>query len=291
MTTSEYHKRIIKYYSETEFAYKDSWDLDNSLAIHYGYWDQQVKTFPESLIRMNEVMAEAAGLKYRGNDRPGDFSILDAGCGIGGSSIFIASAFGIPVTGISLSERQVEQAKAESAKRKLDSLTSFEVMDYCNTRYPDNSFDIVWGCESICYAADKKKFIDEAYRLLKAGGTLVVADGFVTRFENNDHPTIRKWLDGWQVNYLETPSRFINFMQEAGFTDAEYKNISLYTLHSSKRLLKFYYLASLYLLWKKITFSRPATEIQKKNIQACKYQYEGLKKGLWQYGMITGKKL
>jgi hypothetical protein len=37
---------------------------------------------------------------------------------------------------------------------------------------------------------------------------LVVADGFVTDFDNNDHPLIRQWLDGWQVNYLESPERF-----------------------------------------------------------------------------------
>jgi hypothetical protein len=117
-----------------------------------------------------------------------------------------------------------------------------------------------------------------------------VADGFVTKHENNNNPVIRKWLDGWQVNYLESPDAFKNFMQESGFEKNKYRDISIYTAHSSGRLYKFYFLAKLYLLWKTITFSNRSNEMQRKNIDACKYQYYGMKKGLWQYGLIVGRK-
>jgi cyclopropane fatty-acyl-phospholipid synthase-like methyltransferase len=283
MQSTDYHKKIIEYYKDTENAYKDSWDLNNSLAIHYGYWDEKVKTFPQSLLRMNEVMIEAADIK------PTD-KVLDAGCGVGGSSIFMATVLGCNVTGITLSERQVQQAKGNAAKKNVENLVEFKAMDYCATDFPDESFDVVWGCESICYADDKEKFINEAYRLLKPGGRLVVADGFVSDFANNDNPIIRQWADGWQVNYLESPQRFHDFMQKAGFININYRNISKEASHSSRRLYRFYFLARLYLLWKKINFSKPATAMQKKNIMACKHQYKGMKKGLWQYGIAVGKK-
>lgn len=283
MQPTEYHKKIIDYYRDTENAYKDSWDLNNSLAIHYGYWDDHVSSFQESLIRMNEVMMIAAGIQ------PTDW-VLDAGCGVGGSSIFLASMLGCRVTGITLSERQREQATTNAKKKDIGDLVDFRVMNYAATDFPDASFDVVWGCESICYADDKEQFIKEASRLLKPGGRLVVADGFVSAFENNDNTIIRRWLDGWQVNYLETPERFRHFMSNAGFKEITSRNISKQVSHSTRRLYRFYFLASLYLLWKKINFSKPATEFQKKNISACKYQYKGIKKGLWQYGLITGKK-
>lgn len=284
MQPNDYHQKIVDYYRDTENAYKDSWDLNNSLAIHYGYWDDKVKSFPQSLLRMNEVMREAAGIKS--TDR-----VLDAGCGVGGSSIFLASNLGCKVTGITLSEKQVQKASENAGKRGVGQLAEFIVMDYCKTSFPDGSFDVLWGCESICYAEDKEKFVKEAWRLLKPGGRLVLADGFVSDFANNDNPVIRQWLDGWQVNYLESPQRFESFMRQAGFGDIIYRNISKEAAHSSRRLYKYYFLGSLYLMWKKINFSKPATEMQKKNIRACKFQYKGMKKGLWQYGLIVGTKL
>ena len=192
MQPTEYHQKIIEYYKDTENAYKDSWDLNNSLAIHFGYWDSTVKSFPQSLLRMNEVMMEAAKIKSTDN-------VLDAGCGVGGSSIFLATALGCKVTGITLSERQVQQATDIAKQKGVEQLVDFKIMNYCATDFPDASFDVVWGCESICYAGNKEQFIKEAFRLLKPGGRLVVADGFVTSIDNNDNPIIRQWLDGWQV--------------------------------------------------------------------------------------------
>jgi hypothetical protein len=79
-------------------------------------------------------------------------------------------------------------------------------------------------------------------------------------------------------------------MKETGFSNINYRNISAATAHSSRRLYRFYFLASLYLFWKKISFSKPATALQKGNIRACKFQHTGMKRKLWEYGIISGIK-
>ena len=253
------------------------------MAIHYGYWDKKVRSFPQSLLWMNEVMMEA--VKITGQDK-----VLDAGCGIGGSSFFLASKAGCKITGITLSERQAEQATIIAKQKGMADLVSFQVIDYSRTTFPDASFDVIWACESVCYAEDKHQFVKEAFRLLKPGGRIVIADGFVSKYEYNNRPVVRKWLDGWQVNYLESPYRFENLLQLEGFVDVGFNNISKYVAHSSRRLLKYYFLATFYLLLKTFTFSNKASSMQKKNIKACWYQYWGLKGGFWEYGLIVGKK-
>lgn len=71
-------EEIVHYYDTCEMNYKRWWNLDKSLAMHAGYWDETTKTLSEALSKENEVLAKIAGIK--GSDR-----VLDAGCGVGGA--------------------------------------------------------------------------------------------------------------------------------------------------------------------------------------------------------------
>ena len=48
-------------------------------------------------------------------------------------------------------------------------------MDALQMDYPDDTFDLVWACESGEHMPDKKKYVEEMVRVLKPGGTLVIA--------------------------------------------------------------------------------------------------------------------
>ena len=280
---SEQEQQIAAYYDTTENSYIDGWDLNNSLALHFGYTDETTKSFGSTLLRMNEILMQVAGVK------PTD-KVLDAGCGVGGSSFYLSQKTGCSCIGISLTEKQVAKANALAKEKGLEHEVHFMVMNFENTVFPDRTFDVVWGLESICYAEDKERFVREAYRLLKSGGRLVIADGMVSKYENNEHPIIKNWLKGWMVPHLESPDTFKKFFTHAGFKHVKFSDITKNVMPSSKRLNWLYKANKLWAAWKKMTFRYKWNKIQQGNIEACKWQYKGLKQGLWIYGIIVGTK-
>ena len=96
--------------------------------------------------------------------------VLDVGCGIGGASRHLAKGFGpdTSVTGITLSQKQAERANALAAEQGVPN-ASFLVMDALAMNFPDNTFDLVWACESGEHMPDKRKYVEEMVRVLKPG--------------------------------------------------------------------------------------------------------------------------
>ena len=119
---------ISRYYDLSEVHYRKTWDLDKSRSLHYGYWDDSVKNFHEALLNINKVLAEIAEIKEGEN-------ILDAGCGVGGSSLWLAKEKNCTVTGISLNKRQIDKANALANALGVHEKVSFEQKDYTNTFY------------------------------------------------------------------------------------------------------------------------------------------------------------
>jgi MPBQ/MSBQ methyltransferase len=152
--------------------------------IHLGYYTDdvlargagtllgcKVKDFVEAKLDFVEEMAIWAGCAEK-TPR----TVLDVGCGIGGASRHLAKGFGegTSVTGITLSPKQVARA-TELAEQQGVRNADFRVMNALAMDFPDNSFDLVWACESGEHMPDKKKYVEEMVRVLKPGGTLVIA--------------------------------------------------------------------------------------------------------------------
>jgi tocopherol O-methyltransferase len=109
----------------------------------------------------------------------GDFTanppqtILDVGCGIGGSSLYLAQKFGAKVTGITLSPVQADRAKERARYIGMQEKATFQVANALDMPFDDNSFDLLWSLESGEHMPDKAKFLQECYRVLKPGGKMI----------------------------------------------------------------------------------------------------------------------
>ncbi|MFK5883644.1 MAG: class I SAM-dependent methyltransferase [Candidatus Izemoplasma sp.] len=103
-------------------------------------------------------------------------TILDVGCATGVHTRLFANEDNI-VTGIDISKEMITEAK----KRRIDDI-SFLQMDATKMDFPDNSFDIVFSVTMIEFVTDKKKLINELFRVLKPGGYL-----FIGTIQKNSH--------------------------------------------------------------------------------------------------------
>ncbi|HBH46318.1 MAG: hypothetical protein A2445_00730 [Candidatus Jacksonbacteria bacterium RIFOXYC2_FULL_44_29] len=280
----EYNQKIAEYYDVTLPYYKFFWSKDKERsAIHYGFWDSDTKSLNDALSNQNKFLADVAGINA-------DDKVLDAGCGVGGSAIWLAKNKGARVVGITISQRQLQKAKKLADLHGVGDEVEFYLTDYTNTKFPNESFDVVWGIESICHAEVKKHFLQEAYRILKIGGRLIVADGFLLREPQSEREKkiLQDFLDGFALLNLARVDQFKSAIESVGFTNIKFWDKTKEVEPSSKIMYKkvklFYPLAKI------LNFLHIIPDLLIKNNNAGIAQRELLKSGLGGYGVFYAEK-
>ena len=208
----------------------DAWTSEGVLEyywgehIHLGWYEEGQrkgpfyggKDFIEAKYDFTEKM-----LQFSQIESPA--TVLDVGCGIGGSSRYIAKRYPeAQVTGITLSPEQQSRATALAAERGIPN-AKFEVVDALNMKFPDDSFDLVWACESGEHMPDKEKYIQEMARVLKPGGRMVVATWCQRETPPEFNAEERKTLDylygEWTHPYFISIEEYERIMQRTGKLD------------------------------------------------------------------------
>lgn len=275
------NKEIARHFELCEEHYRNWWNLTKSHSMHYGYWDNTTNNLHQALMKINKIMSAKVLISDKDH-------VLDAGCGVGGSSLWLAKNIGCRVTGITLSEKQMKQAEQSALKQGLMHIDFFQE-DYTNTRFPSASFDVIWAIESVCYAQNKANFLNEAYRLLKPGGRIIVADFFkAPDLEGKDKQLIEKMAYGWAVSDFATIENFKVHAEKTGFAKIAIEDATIPITPSARKLYMYSFpgmlLSKLYAV-----FYNP-TELSKKHARTIYLQYKGLKKGLWKYQIFQAIK-
>ena len=128
----------------------------------------------EKLIHASETALSRLGFGYLGKSRPGAV-LLDAGCGRGGSSLLLAAKYpGLAIRGVTVSSYQASAARAAARARGLSGRVKFSRASMLELPFGDNSFDLVWACESTEHVPDLRDFFSEMARAARDGARLVV---------------------------------------------------------------------------------------------------------------------
>lgn len=209
----------------------DAWTQEGILEyywgehIHLGYYNNEERD--KGYLRKNFIQA-----KYDFIDEMADWGeisklkpekVLDVGCGIGGTSRYLAKKFGAgtSVTGITLSQAQVDRATGLAKDRDIPN-AKFQVMDALEMTFPDNTFDVVWACESGEHMPDKKKYVEEMVRVLKPGGRIVIAtwcqrdETPETPFNNYERKMLDFLYSEWTHPYFISISDYKKLMLGTG---------------------------------------------------------------------------
>ena len=104
--------------------------------LHLGVPSSEECSHLEAMEHTNEIMAAAVPLGC-------GVRVLDLGCGYGSTARYLATNFGCQVTGVNISEKELQLARERSRERRLDHLLSFEYGDFHHLAYPDDSYDVV----------------------------------------------------------------------------------------------------------------------------------------------------
>jgi tocopherol O-methyltransferase len=163
--TATLYQQIQEFYDASSSLWEQIWGEH----MHHGYYGadgSEKKDRRQAQIDLIEELLQWANVTQAEN-------ILDVGCGIGGSSLYLAEKFGAKATGITLSPVQANRATERAQTANLNA--QFQVANALEMPFADNSFDLVWSLESGEHMPDKVKFLQECHRVLKPGGTFIMA--------------------------------------------------------------------------------------------------------------------
>jgi tocopherol O-methyltransferase len=226
-TPEEQKRRIVEYYlATTEASYLQNWSGE-SLGLHFGLADESTASLAESIANTNAFLAERAGVV-------GGTRVLDAGCGVGGSAIWLARERGARVVGISLVDRQIELARGFARERGVEGLATFAVRDMLETGFEDASFDVVWNIESLCHVADIHGYLAHVHALLVDGGRFACIDVCSGPIADADRQ--RRICEGWALAALRSTEEMASALADTGFVEIEVMDLTARALLSAQAL-------------------------------------------------------
>jgi len=165
------NERIRDFYDQSTNLWLDTWGEQ----MHHGYYGPDGRRpvdHRQAQIDMIDELLQWGGMQDRQVTR-----FLDAGCGVGGSSRYLADKYPQAAgLGVTLSPVQASRGNDYNVSAGMDNRLHIVARDvYSLDPATDGTFDFIWSMESAEHMADKEGLFRLFKRMLKPGGQLVMA--------------------------------------------------------------------------------------------------------------------
>ncbi|RDX72960.1 putative tocopherol O-methyltransferase, chloroplastic, partial [Mucuna pruriens] len=280
---------IAEFYDESSSLWENIWG-DH---MHHGFYDPDstvsVSDHRAAQIRMIEESLHFAAVSEDPTKWPK--SIVDVGCGIGGSSRYLAKKFGARSVGITLSPVQAERANALAAAQGLADKVSFQVGDALELPFPDGQFDLVWSMESGEHMPDKAKFVGELARVAAPGATIIIVT-WCHRDLGPAEESLRPWeedllkriCDAFYLPAWCSTADYVRLLQSLSLQDIKSEDWSRFVAPFWPAVIRSA------LTWKGLTSLLSSGRKTIKGALAMPLMIEGYKKDLIKFAIITCRK-
>jgi SAM-dependent methyltransferase len=217
-TSEEISSNFQRYYEEAGPDYA-AWSPHFNMHFGFFRWGMNPLHREAMLDQMNKEIQQRLRLTEESSAR-----VLDMGCGLGAT----LRSFGqrLPhadLNGITLVPWQLEHGRQLNQSCPDGRHITLNLDNYEHTTLQSESFDAVYAIESSCYAhgANKSAFLDEAHRLLRSGGRIVVADGFLGpgKLRGPQKALYHKLCECWVIDTLGEIEPFTLELKRLGFCD------------------------------------------------------------------------
>lgn len=142
--------------------------------LHLGLFADADEPLASAQRRVKNRMAAAAAIG------PGT-RVIEVACGVGGTARYLARERGARVLATNIAEAQLAEARDLTLREGLGDRITFAFGDFHQLDAPSNAFDCWWCQEALLYAADKRRVLEEAVRVVRPGGRIVFTDLLLTR--------------------------------------------------------------------------------------------------------------